>query len=167
MEKEKWKVITYAPKYMVSNYGNILSMQRRNPKLLAQKTDKNSYKTVHLCCMPGKPKDFLVHRLVLEMFMPIENMQTMEVNHIDEIKSNNYIGNLEWSTPKENCNYGKRNAILSKKQSRKVICIETGIVYSSSKLAAEATGTCRSSISNCLNGIRNKAGGYHWEAYNE
>jgi hypothetical protein len=32
-----------------------------------------------------------------------------QVNHKDEIKTHNWINNLEWISPKDNCNYGTRN----------------------------------------------------------
>ena len=46
---------------------------------------------------------------------------------------------------------------------KKVICVETGIVYESVKSVEEITGINRASISMVLNGRRNKAGGYHWK----
>jgi hypothetical protein len=50
-----------------------------------------------------------VHRLVMMTFNPVENMAHLDVNHIDEDKSNNHIDNLEWVSHKSNCNYGARN----------------------------------------------------------
>jgi len=45
-----------------------------------------------------------------------------------------------------------------------VLCIETGIIYPCVTAAAVATGTHKSSISNCCKGRLhyNTAGGYHW-----
>lgn len=49
-----------------------------------------------------------VHRVVwIAVNGPIP--QGLEVNHIDENKSNNSIDNLNLLTPKENTNYGTRN----------------------------------------------------------
>ena len=42
-------------------------------------------------------------------YAPIEGMELLDVNHIDENKSNNSLNNLEWRTHKDNCNYGARN----------------------------------------------------------
>lgn len=50
-----------------------------------------------------------VHRLVLICFSPILNYQLYEVNHINGIKNDNTIWNLEWVTPKEN----KHHAIIN------------------------------------------------------
>lgn len=53
----------------------------------------------------GKPKDFLVARLVAETFLGTpENKMT--VNHKDGNSLNNDISNLEWITGKENSEHG-------------------------------------------------------------
>lgn len=161
--KEIWKTIVEAPDYEVSNLGRVASKKYTTKRILKQNKKPNGYYEVGLCYETNKRKWFLVHRLVMSAFKPIEGMEYMEVNHKDEDKSNNMIENLEWVTSMENCNYGDRNQKLSQKHSVKVLCVETGIIYDSGKQASELTGTCRSSISNCLNGKRNKAGGYHWK----
>ena len=43
-----------------------------------------------------------LHRLLMITFCPIENMDELEVNHIDGNKSNNDLSNLEWVTSSEN-----------------------------------------------------------------
>lgn len=50
------------------------------------------------------------------------------------------------------------------KQSKRILCKETGIVYDSIKSASMAIKMkSHSGISECLNGKRETAGGYHWE----
>lgn len=46
---------------------------------------------------------------------------------------------------------------------KKVLCIETGIIYESVTLASENTGINRTGISKVITGERNTAGGYHWK----
>ena len=162
MLEEVWKEIAEAPDYEVSNLGRIASKKYKNRRILKQNKKKTGYYEVGLCCSPNKRKWFLVHRLVLSVFNPIDQMEVMEVNHKDEDKSNNTLNNLEWVTSKENCNYGNRNSKVSKNKRKKVLCIETGIIYDSEKQASELTGTCYSSISNYLNEKCNIAGGCHW-----
>ena len=50
----------------------------------------------------GKKQGFLVHRLVLSAFAPVEEWQELQVNHKDGKKSNNHLSNLEWVTPSQN-----------------------------------------------------------------
>lgn len=52
-----------------------------------------------------KWKNAYVHRLVALSFIPNDENK-LEVNHIDENKSNNDISNLEWVTRSENINHG-------------------------------------------------------------
>lgn len=46
--------------------------------------------------------DVLAHRFVMEMTTPVENMENLQVNHIDGNKHNNSLSNLEWCTCSEN-----------------------------------------------------------------
>lgn len=165
--KEEWMLVKDAPKYYISSYSRVLSHQNKNAKILKPKKLKSGYLSVTLCYQPNKKKHYLVHRLVLSHFNPIENMDDYEVNHKDENKENNHLENLEWSTPVDNRNYGNRNDKIRSFQNKKVQCVETGKIYDSCKIAAEETGTCRSSISNCLKGKRNIAGNCHWRLVDE
>lgn len=165
--KEEWMAIKEAPQYYISSYGRVLSRKNSAERILKPKKQKSGYLSVTLCYQPNKRKYYLVHRLVLSHFNPIENMDDYEVNHKDENKENNRLENLEWSTSVENCNYGNRNDKIRSFHNKRVQCVETGNFYDSCKIAAEETGTCRSSISNCLTGKRNMAGNCHWRLVSE
>ena len=60
--------------------------------------------------------------------------------------------------------YGKTGDLHPK--SKKVICIETGIMYNSMVDAEKITGIKRENISHCCRGKSKTAGGYHWQYYN-
>ena len=46
---------------------------------------------------------------------------------------------------------------------KKVLCVETNIIYDSITEASLKTGTSTSKISSCCNGKRKTTGGYHWK----
>lgn len=174
MNKEIWKIITEAPDYSVSNLGRVRMNGKTiiksngiattyKPHIVAMSNKKCGYLEVRLITDKNKSIYRLVHRLVLSAFNPIENMDVMEVNHKDENKYNNSLENLEWVTSKENCNYGTRNVKCGDARAKKVKCVETGVIYNSGKEASKLTGVSCSGISCCLNGKRNKSGGFHWE----
>lgn len=64
--------------------------------------DKDGYLRVRLTIENGKRRNFPVHRLVLGMFNPVDDMMNLQVNHKDGNKHNNKLDNLEWCTPQEN-----------------------------------------------------------------
>ena len=90
-------------------------------------------------------------------------MKDLQVNHCDENKQNNCLNNLEWCDAKYNNNYGTRNQRAAVAISKKVRCIETGVIYESLTEASRQTSIAVSSISECCNGKRKTAGGFHWE----
>ena len=57
-----------------------------------------------------------------------------------------------------------RRKIAESNSKKPVLCIETGIIYPSAKVAAVTTGACESSIGDVCNKRRKRvtAGGYHW-----
>lgn len=122
--KEVWKDIPkYKGVYQVSNLGRVKSLDRividKNGrkrlckgKILKNNIYINGYLYVRLCDKE-KNKQFQVHRLVAQAFIPNPN-NLPEVNHKDEDKTNNKVSNLEWCTSKYNCNYGTRNKRNSK-----------------------------------------------------
>lgn len=114
--KEIWKTIQgYENRYEVSNLGRVKSLERIDrynrkieEKILAPRKHTGGYLRVQL-----SKKDFYIHRLVAEAFIPNPENKS-QVNHIDGNKRNNRVDNLEWNTPLENNLHAIRTG-LSKK----------------------------------------------------
>lgn len=89
----------YEGLYQVSNLGNIKSLYFNREKILLQ-GESRGYRIVILWKNPIR-KCYKVHRLVALTFLSNPDNKP-EINHIDEIKGNNNLNNLEWVTHKEN-----------------------------------------------------------------
>ncbi|MDQ0975862.1 hypothetical protein QFZ31_005740 [Neobacillus niacini] len=101
--KERWVNVEGYENYMVSNYGNIVSLgnhKSRKDKMLKPLKDKKGYLMVVLS-KDGKQKRFLLHRLVAMAW--IQNPENREsVDHFDGDKTNNCILNLSWMNNEDN-----------------------------------------------------------------
>lgn len=116
--REQWKDIKgYEGLYEVSNYGNVRSLDRTIKRgqghmtikgciLIPFYEEKKGYYQVALA-KDGKVKKYRIHRLVAVAFLKNPYNYT-DVNHKDEVKTNNNVDNLEWCTRKYNNNYGTK-----------------------------------------------------------
>lgn len=173
MKNEIWKDCKhYEGLYQVSNYGRVKSLERDivykdgrkkhlTETMLKFGSNGVGYSFVYMS-RNGKAKKEYVHRLVAMAFIPNPENKP-QVNHIDENPMNNYVGNLEWVTSKENINYGNHNAKLSyslkctdKNKSgnhhsaRKTYC--EGRVFNCMKDCALFYGVVPNTMNNWLNG---------------
>jgi hypothetical protein len=168
---EIWKDIKgYEGTYKVSNFGNIISFKRQNPKLLTKVINSDRYYVVNLT-KDGKTKLFTVHKLVLGAFIPNEKNLPV-INHKDENKLNNNINNLEWCTYEYNHNYGSRNlrtgiSQRNRKDSKKVIQYDLKMNFirewPSLGEIQRTFGYPTSNISKCCKGKSKLAYGYIWK----
>jgi len=104
---EKWKNIDDTNGYyLVSNKGRVKSLKSNALEggvILKLQTCKKGYQRVGLS-INKKPKLYSVHRLVAIAFVKNHNNKE-QVNHIDGVKTNNNVENLEWCTNQENMNH--------------------------------------------------------------
>jgi hypothetical protein len=98
MENEEWKIITDFPNYEVSNTGNVRVKETKY--IMKPFKNEAGYLRVSLSNETIKKKKFYIQRLVAIEFLPnVENKPT--VNHINNIRNDNRLCNLEWSTMSE------------------------------------------------------------------
>lgn len=172
---EIWKDIPgYEGRYQVSNLGRVKSLNYNKTGIEQIMVVENirGYLSLNLS-RNGKVKHFRVHRLVWEAFNgPIP--EDMQVNHINEDKSDNRLENLNLMTPKENTNWGTGRERMAKTQTNGVLSkpviqydLDGNVVakYPSAQEAHRQTGLLRSNISNCCRGVNyvKTVGGFIWK----
>jgi len=185
---EIWKTAVYDGEiyeglYKVSNLGKILSLNYKNtgkPDLMNPSTSTDGYLKVNLR-KNGEMKTCLVHRLVAEAFL--ENPENLpEVNHKDEDKTNNFVflnedgtvnkekSNLEWKSPKDNCNHGTRNERIAKANTNGIRSKRVLQLSLSGELIREweSTNECgrngfnQSAVAKCCRGEKPQYKGFKW-----
>ena len=171
---EVWKdVVGYEGKYQVSNTGKVKSLrmwssvQKRyisRERILKQYESRCGYLQIGLKT-EGNRKLGLVHRLVAEAFIPnVENKR--EVNHINGIKTDNRVENLEWNTSQQNTIHAYRNGLEKPRCTSVIQCDLQGKSlkeWESIRSASKELNIEERNISACCRGKRNKAGGYIWK----
>lgn len=167
---EEWKTIEGFEYYQVSDQGRARSLGRIDSlgrvikgKILRPIDAGNGYLRVGLY-KDGKHKLVSVHRLVWETFNG-EIHEGMQVNHINEDKTDNRLCNLNLMSSKENCNFGTRNSKIANSLSKPVVGIdEQGnvVVAFPSTNEAERNGYLHNAVSACCLGKWKKYKGLIW-----
>ena len=159
--------------YEASSLGNIKSLNYNHtnkPKNLMPVLVKEYYR-VRLS-KNSVIRNFQVNRLIWESFNgPIP--EGMQVNHINEDKTDNRLENLNLMTPKENTNWGTHNERIGAKlknrkdQSTPVLQYDISGVfiarYSSQREAERLTGVSTRHISETCKGKRKTRDGFIWK----
>lgn len=157
--------------YQISNLGRVKSLRTRfkghtNPcnMILVPNIQRSGYIDICLTNKDGKLKRLKIHRLIAIAFIPNINNKP-QINHINGIKTDNNINNLEWCTRNENIQHAWRMGLYKKKtgsnhaQSKKVSQYDLKgnfiKIFNSMGEAHRETGVSQGSIClNCLDKIK-------------
>ncbi|MEN2009878.1 NUMOD4 domain-containing protein [Staphylococcus hominis] len=174
---ETWKdVVGYEGIYEVSSLGKVRThkdkttytkrhgVRRWKQRFLKNRTPNGRDVRVTLW-KNGKPKDFLVHRLVGFAFIPTIKGKEC-INHIDGNPKNNCVENLEWCNHSENNNHAFETGLMSTNMNVKLIN-EIGIEYEfiSMNRASEFLGRSNGYISRNLKNNNTKLTDIHGNKY--
>ncbi len=178
MQKEIWLPIKgFENRYLISNRGRVMSLGRvmiakdghlriYKNKILKLTPHKNlGYVSVRLYYEDGKTYEHIsVHRLVATHFIPNPNDLPV-VNHIDTVRDNNDVGNLEWVTVQENLTHHNCHTKGGLKRRKRVFqYTDNGNflrAFNSVKDAHEA-GYNKNMVRKVCLGIRKRYKGYKW-----
>ena len=177
-QSEIWHDIKgYDGIYQVSNLGRVKSITRKRKdngqsvkgRILKQYLDKRTgYYQVKLM-KEGHYKTYRTHRLVALTFIK-ENKNKTVVNHINAIKTDKRVENLEWCNQKENMqhawkNYCCVNVLKAKKKKVNQYNKDTNSLIKQWESLTEASKNLNidlTGINKCCRGVFKTAGGYKW-----
>lgn len=99
------------PNYEIDINGNVRNIKTK--KILKPRLNTNGYLRYTLIDKNGEKKEASQHRLVKLTFDYIDGCESLFVDHINCVKTDNRLSNLDWVTQKENYNRAVKNNLLN------------------------------------------------------
>ena len=151
--QEVWAPIRDYPVYAVSNYGRVRN--RKSGAMLSQCVIGSGYLRVQLW-NKGQCSSYVVHRLVADAFLE-EDISDKQVDHINNVKTHNFIWNLQIVTASENIKLTyTRGRLLS--NAKPVRIIQTGERFASISKCAMRLDICPRRLSKAIREKKDVAG---------
>lgn len=144
--------------YLVYKDGRVYSINRNI--FLKPAYDERGYLRIGLS-NNGVSKTYKLHRLVAEMFIPKVKGKT-QVNHINGIKDDNRVENLEWCNNAENQQHAWDNGLNTSSYKKIVLDTNTGVFYESATELAKVLGINRITLMGRLNGSKRPMANYKY-----
>lgn len=164
---ELWKDIKgWENYYQVSNMGRIKSLSRFNSQRerILKQNHRRGYHSV-LFSKSNIHYTVATHRLVAIAFIP-NPFNKPQINHINGIRDDNQISNLEWCDQSYNIKHAYENGRGHIKQVL-MLCLNDKplLIFNSQTEASKMTGIDSRRISDCCNGRKKQGGNYKWKHY--
>ena len=164
-----WKKFIYEgieTDYSVSTEGEV---RKDTTNYILSQSSQQDYKFVTLL-INGQQKRMRVHSMVAMTF--IENPDNKPyVNHINGIRYDNNVENLEWVTQSENIQHAVRTGLMQNGRKKAVIQYNLNgdrmATFESASEAARQTGGSQSKITMCCKRQRETANDYQWRYYDD
>lgn len=119
---EEWRPVKSNEDYAVSNFGRVKSLGRIVTRgdgvrlTIRERVLRLGHSRGYQMAVVGKAR--LVHILVAEAFIG-PRPEGLEINHIDGIKHNNHVSNLEYVTASENAKHAIRTGLWTIRRGEK------------------------------------------------
>lgn len=174
VEMEEWRDVQGTNgQYKVSSLGRVSSVRRGTSRILKPSQDGCGYKQLIIYVGDARTP-VKVHRLVAEAFIDNPNGKRC-VNHINGVKTDNRVENLEWCTSSENTKHAWATGLTAVTQGRlenaqavhesnkKRVIRDDGVMFESVKDAAKSVGVKASCVSRVCKGQRPATKGHSFK----
>lgn len=174
MSEEIWKSIPrYNGAYLISNFGNMKSAERLcyhgdkpwlvKERLLSKVVGHSGY-IEYQVTYNKKHRSEKAHRLVAEAFIPNPEGKPF-INHINGIKTDNRVENLEWCTNQENILHAYHHRLIERCKRIAQYDLEGNLIkiWETSGDIERAGIATKSHIWEACHGKRSQHHGYVWK----